>query len=260
VKVKETKIFPGMVKAIDIEQGMVDAYVSIMGILDDDRPPDLIELGAFAKTIAERGPSGSKKIRVLRQHNWDDVVGMPIVLQEHSRDMLPPELLQQWPNATGGLFARTQFVMDVQAGREMFALYKAEAMSEWSIGFDTITFDQDKTEDEIIFRRIKEIRLWEYSPVTWGANPATVTTDVKQDESIIQHPQVIDELRSLAFDVLGEAESELALPELVSEIEKRLKSGAEPDDGPLTPNEIAQLKIRMREVEINLNRKRVRVL
>jgi len=176
---KETKIFPGYILNTDEDTGIVEAYVSIMGIVDEDIPPDMIELGAFKKTIKERGPAGANKIRVLHQHKWDEVVGLPLLLKEHSRNKLPAELLEKYPEATGGLFTRTQFVLDVQRAREDFALYKAGAMSEWSIGFDTMDADLDKTNGES-FRRIKEVRLWEYSPVTWGANQATITTNVKE--------------------------------------------------------------------------------
>lgn len=180
---RETKIFPGYVLKADEDTGIVEAYVSIMGIVDEDMPPDMIELGAFTKTIQERGPAGSNKIRVLHQHRWTEVIGKPIVIVEHGRDQLPPELLEKYPSATGGLFTSTQFVLDVQRAREDFALYKAGAMDEWSIGFDTLDSDMDKDDNSVAFRRIKEVRLWEYSPVTWGANQATITTDVKDNEA-----------------------------------------------------------------------------
>ena len=179
-KAKETKTFPGYILKADEDSGIVEAYVSIMGIIDDDRPPDLIELGAFNKTIQERGPAGINRIRVLWQHSWHNVIGLPQAIVEHDRSKLPEEVLKRYPEATGGLFTRTQFVLDVQQAREAFALYKAGAMSEWSIGFDTLDSVWDQDEEGNEFRRIKEIRLWEYSPVTWGANPGTVTTDVKE--------------------------------------------------------------------------------
>ena len=179
---KETKIFPGYVLKADEDTGIVEAYVSVMGIVDEDIPPDMIELGAFTKTIQERGPAGANKIRVLHQHNWNEVVGKPLSLVEHAREQLPPELIEKYPNATGGLFTVTQFILDVQRAREDFALYKAGAMDEWSIGFDTLDSDMDKDDNAVAFRRIKEVRMWEYSPVTWGANQATMTTNVKDNE------------------------------------------------------------------------------
>ena len=192
---KETKIFPGYVLNADEDTGIVEAYVSIMGIVDEDIPPDMIELGAFKKTIKERGPAGANKIRVLHQHKWDEVVGMPLLLKEHKRNKLPAELLEKYPEATGGLFTRTQFILDVQRAREDFALYKAGAMSEWSIGFDTLDADFDKDTGDESYRLIKEVRLWEYSPVTWGANQATITTAVKEvdnqgDDALLVEPSV----------------------------------------------------------------------
>ena len=218
-KAKETKTFPGYVLKADKDSGIVDAYVSIMGIVDDDRPPDLIEQGAFSKTIQERGPAGLNKIRVLWQHAWNNVIGLPIVIAEHDRNQLPADVLERYPEATGGLFTRTQFVLDVQQGREAFALYKAGAMSEWSIGFDTINYEWIQDEDENEYRILKELRLWEYSPVTWGANPATVTTDVKE--------------------AIDDRDEEIPLIE-PTELDKHLKDGAEPAT-PLTPDKAARL-------------------
>jgi len=63
-------------------------------------------------------------------------------------------------------------------------------MDEWSIGFDTLDADMDKGADDESFRRIKEVRLWEYSPVTWGANQATITTSVKDNDRGDEAPLV----------------------------------------------------------------------
>lgn len=228
-KAKETKTFPGYILKADEDSGIVEAYVSIMGIIDDDRPPDLIEQGAFAKTIQERGPAGSNKIRVLWQHSWSQVIGLPLVLAEHDRSKLPAEVLESYPEATGGLFTQTQFVLDVQQAKEAFALYKAGAMSEWSIGYDDMDSEWDKDEEDNEFRRLKEIRLWEYSPVTWGANPATVTTDVKE-----------------AVDDQGED----AL--LIEPLDEHLEDGAEPVT-PLTLDRAARLaEVEILELEVEL--------
>lgn len=180
-KFREQKILPSATMGFDPETGVVEAYVSVMGILDMDDPPDLIENGAFVKSVAERGPGGANRIRTLWQHDWTQVVGRPLAIQEHGREQLPEKILSMYPEATGGLWAKTQFVLDVQRGRESYALYKAGAMDEWSIGFDAITSQYEKVNEQTC-RRIKEIRLWEYSPVTWGMNPGTLTTSIKNRE------------------------------------------------------------------------------
>jgi hypothetical protein len=112
-------------------------------------------------------------------------------------------------------------VLDVQQGREAFALYKAGAMSEWSIGFDTLNYEWDSDgEDgnERQFRRLKELRLWEYSPVTWGANPATVTTDVKEivdDREIENIPLIEPEIELSHLEVDSTRPTALTPHELV---------------------------------------------
>ena len=209
-KAKETKTFPGYVLKADEDSGIVEAYVSIMGIIDDDIPPDLIELGAFSKTIRERGPAGIRRIRVLHQHRWDEIIGKPLVMAEHDRSQLPNSVLERYPEATGGLFTQTQFVLDVQRAREDFALLKAEAANEWSIGFDTMDSEWDQDEEGNEFRRIKEIRLWEYSPVTWGANPGTVTTDVK--EAVDSRDEDVPLIESTELDKHSEDEAEPVTP------------------------------------------------
>jgi HK97 family phage prohead protease len=194
----QTKVFPSFTKSLDAETGIVEAYVSVFGIMDQDSPPDIIQLGAFTKTIQERGPAGARKIRVLYQHHWSDVIGMPLTLVEHGRELLPSELLQRFPQATGGLFAQTQFVMDVQLGRETYALYKAGAMDEWSIGFDPLQFEfiTEGEQSEQTVRLLKEIKLWEYSPVTWGMNQATITTAVKANEPLAKpHEDALTKMR-----------------------------------------------------------------
>jgi len=244
---RKQKIFPSMTMGLDDETGIVEAYVSVMGIMDHDMPPDIIEYGAFGKSLEERGPNGSSKIRVLWQHQWTEVIGMPLVIQEHSRDLLPEAVRMRYPNASGGLFTRTQLVMDVQRGREAYALYKAGAMSEWSIGFDAVLAELDKVEGATV-RRIKEIRLWEYSPVTWGANPATVTTDVKMADI-----QAEEELRRLVTG-LGIDPAMMGISELVEAIEKHLEVRA----GPVTPptlEQAAQLRIRILELNHRLQSK-----
>jgi uncharacterized protein len=272
-RVKEHKILPSQTLGMDPETGVVDAYVSIMGILDDDDPPDLIENGAFVKSAMERGPSGANRIRTLWQHDWQEVVGRPLAIAEHPRDALPEKVLAKFPGATGGLYAKTQFVLGVQRGRESYELYKAGAMDEWSIGFDAITTQWEKA-NEVTYRRIKEIKLWEYSPVTWGANPGTTTTSVKTRETQAD-AELVTRLKGLA-QLIG-LPDDLTDVELMEALEKRLTlmknltpdpsptsgegrkkgkeegSGAEPPVKALTSLEVARLRMRLAEIQLSMD-------
>lgn len=178
----EHKIAPVFVTKIDAALGVVDAIVSVTGVRD--QMDDVIDFGAYAKTITERG----RKVRVLDAHNsWSvrDVIGVPLAMREIPREELPEELLTRFPDATGGLLTTTQYLMDTVEGAGAFARIRAGAIDEYSIGFQTIRSEMRQVPGPdgkpLYVRYIKEIKLWEYSPVVWGANPATVTVGVKSD-------------------------------------------------------------------------------
>jgi hypothetical protein len=64
-----------------------------------------------------------------------------------------------------------------------FKRIAAGAVSEYSIGFQIAQADYSKMEldgKKIQVRNIRQIKLWEYSPVIWGMNPATMTVGVKE--------------------------------------------------------------------------------
>lgn len=179
-RVIEHKILPIFVTKVDADQGVVDAIVSVFGVLDYGN--DMIVNGAFAKTITERG----RKIRVLDAHNsWSvlDVIGKPLEMREIGRDELPPQVLEKYPEATGGLFTKTQYLMDTPEGAGAFARIKADAVNEYSIGYEVMSAEYKKVKaadgTEVNARILKEIKWWEYSPVVWGMNPATATVGAK---------------------------------------------------------------------------------
>ena len=175
-----TKELPIFVTKTDDDLGIVEAVVSVFGVIDDGL--DIIHAGAYTKTILERGG----RVRVLDQHNTDsilNVVGRPLDMREIGRDELPPEVLERFPEATGGLLTRTQFLIDTHEGDGAFKRIKSGAVGEYSIGYEALDYDYSKaTRDgkQITVRNLRTIRLWEYSPVIWGMNPATVTAGVKE--------------------------------------------------------------------------------
>jgi len=244
---REEKICTGYTVKADTETGVIESYVNIFGIEDDSWMNDVVHPGAFKKTIRERGPFGTNKIRVLWMHTVREVIGKPMLLEEHSRDLLPEIIRERYPLASGGLFTKTQLVMEVQRGREAFALYKSGAMDEWSIGFEPI---EEKFEevDKRTIRHLKEIKLWEYSPVTWGANAATTTVSVKNNL------QVLLEETKLAHPEFNDSE-------LLRAAEERLspRITAEPVPQPLTDTQghwVASRRVKIKEIELALQRER----
>lgn len=183
---KITKSFPIFIKQSDPATGIVDAIVAVIGNIDFG--DDIIHPGAFTKTINERGLS----IRVLDNHNaWSimDVIGKPLLLREIGKDELPAELLTKFPDATGGLLTSTQYLMNTKEGAGAFERIHARAIEEYSIGFqivdqDMSTVETDEGTREV--RNIREIKLFEYSPVIWAMNPATQTISSALDAELNQ--------------------------------------------------------------------------
>lgn len=236
----EYRTFPGQFLSSDSTNGMIAAYVSLFGLPDLSYYKDIIMPGAFKKTISECGPDGSNQIRVLWQHYRDEVIAKAVVIQEHPRDMLPETLRVKYPQCSGGLFCDSKMVMDVTRGREAFALYEAQAMNEWSIGFRPIVAKFEKIGEEVTNRYLHEVRLWEYSAVTWGAG-VTHTTDIRS----------VEHLQHLLHEVIATSPDMEAL-QIVRELEKRLLSKEAEPVLPLTSNEKTQALSRLVEAKLQL--------
>lgn len=131
----------------------VEAYASNFGNIDDGR--DIVEKGAFTKTLQEN----NKRIKALFNHDWNQVIGKPLEIAEDSK----------------GLYTKTQFV-DTPKSREIYELVKEDIVNELSIGYDIIKNSYDK-ENKI--NRLKELKLYEYSFVTFAMNDQAQVTGVK---------------------------------------------------------------------------------
>jgi phage head maturation protease len=113
-------------------------------------------------------------------HNSDsvlNVIGKPLALWEVDRGGLPAEVLQRFPDATGALMARTQFLMDTPEGKGAFVRIRDGAVGEYSIGYDPLDFDFSEEQldgKSVSVRNLRQIRLWEYSAVPFGMNPAVL--------------------------------------------------------------------------------------
>lgn len=167
-------------KDIDSKQGIVLSYPATFNVLDDG--DDVIEPGAFAKTIREWGPGGKNRIKALYQHEPAWLVGKPMSLTEDGT----------------GLLAETQFGRSAMA-QDTLTLIEDGIITEESIGFDVIR--QRKSGGA---RRLLELRLWEYSYVTWGMNMETPIVDVKalggdKDALIASMDRIEKALRKGAF-------------------------------------------------------------
>lgn len=160
-------------KVLSDEEGIVETIVSVTGL--KDRVSDVIEPGAYEKTLQVRTPKG------VWSHAWDK----PISKTEEVKELMPgdprlPKKLpngEPWPRDAGGLLIKTRFNLGTQRGRDAYSdvtFFGDE--QEWSIGYQVPTGGAE-VKDGI--RYIKTLDLYEYSPVLFGAMPAARTQTVK---------------------------------------------------------------------------------
>jgi len=143
---------------VSVKDGLVTHYWSAFGNRDSDG--DVIQRGAYAKTIQERGPQGANRIKFLWQHDPWDPIGVPVELAEDER----------------GLRAVTKIPATTR-GRDALILYEEGVLTEHSVGIDVL---RRADADQAV---IEEVRLWEGSVVTWGANPLTPFLGLKGEHA-----------------------------------------------------------------------------
>lgn len=144
----QIKDFSGTVKDVDMKNRTVSGYFSVFDVKDSD--DDIIKPGAYTKTIQENGPSGKDRVMHLLQHNPTKPLGKPHELKEDDK----------------GLFFRTRIV-DTSFGTDTLKLYRDEVFKEHSIGFKIVDSHRDEEQDADV---LTELKLFEGSTVTWGAN------------------------------------------------------------------------------------------
>lgn len=158
---------------IDKALGVVEAFVSAIG--NKDSVGDIVMSGAFNASLKRRKP------RVVWGHDWNQPIGK--VLEIYEVPASDPRLPTKMRTAgVGGLYAKVQFNLNTERGREAFAnvaFYGHD--QEWSIGYKTITSAYDPARSANL---LKEVELYEVSPVLHGANQLTGTISVKNDDAM----------------------------------------------------------------------------
>ena len=203
----EHKEYKLAIKAFDEEAGTFEGYASTFDSAPDSYG-DVVDKGAFTKTINEN----MKRIRLLFNHNANEPIGKILELREDDK----------------GLYFKAKLSLGVQRAREVLALMKDEVLTTMSIGYDTIT---EEWKDKI--RHLKEVRLWDISPVTFAANPEAVITGVKSGRvlsasNLSKVKDVIAALQALVESAEQDEEPAKSTPPTVrdteaAELEKAVK-------------------------------------
>ena len=163
-------------KVADVDTGkrIVKAYFSIFGNVDLDG--DVIQKGAFTKTISEWGPRGKDMVRHFLNH---DKAGLPV-----------GKVLELGEDGKGAYFVSK--IASTSIGNDIYALYKDGMIPGHSMGFLPI-----KSTSITSGNLFTEVKLLEVSTVTnWPANPEAQTIEVKaagnptakRDKSLLIEP------------------------------------------------------------------------
>ena len=196
-------------KVLDASQGIVEAFVNTMGVIDHDG--DVISPGAFNKSFS------NLPIPVLSSHNQSEVVGKVVsakpVSSHDDEDDGPIHRLH----------ATMQMNMDTQGGREAFSNVSGDFVREWSVGFN---MHQDGSKIETIdgnqVRVIDDLDWVETSSVIRGASPQTQTISAKSNDANKEVETASDTVEETAFDTVRTA-LKLEITKLKLELSKANK-------------------------------------
>lgn len=175
------KVFPIEFKDAD-SSGFIRGYASTFGNVDLGL--DVVDQGAFKKTIQE---TKGGKFPILADHSPEKLIGWNLRAEEDSQ----------------GLKVEGQLDMNVQLARERFSLAK-KALEHGipmglSIGYMTVKAEPDRSKPMI--RRLKELKLFEYSIVTFPMNTEAMITAAKSALTSDKISMIINEAERLGLTV-----------------------------------------------------------
>ena len=145
------------IKALESD-GTFSGYGSIFGNIDSHG--DIVQPGAFAKSLKRHEERGTRP-KLFWQHDMHQPIGSWTSIKEDEK----------------GLYMEGRFNMDVQRGREAYALLKAGDIDGLSIGYRTIKEKRDNVKSANL---LEELDLIETSVVSLGSNDLALVDAVKQ--------------------------------------------------------------------------------
>ena len=138
--------------------GTFSGYGSIFGNVDSHG--DVVVKGAFSKSLQRHEERGSRP-KMFWQHDMHQPIGSWTSITEDEK----------------GLYMEGRFNMDVQRGREAYALLKASDIDGLSIGYRTVKETRDNVKSANL---LEELDLIETSVVSLGSNELALVSAVKQ--------------------------------------------------------------------------------
>lgn len=152
-------------------KGIIRGFASTFGNID--LGDDVIDAGAFKKTLKE----SKGKIPILADHNPTTQIGWNLRAEESDK----------------GLYVEGQLNMEDPLARARYALAKQAldigAPMGLSIGYGVVKAMPDEERPRV--RRLKEIKLYEYSIVTFPMNTQALITAAKAFDAITDKGEFI---------------------------------------------------------------------
>lgn len=164
---KDASDTPGAsIKDIDSSTGTVTGYFSIFGNVDSDG--DIVMPGAFTQTLNRN----FKRIKHLNQHRSYE----PLSATKNDNLTLKEDSI--------GLYFESK-ISQTSYGKNVIQLYQDGVLDEHSIGYEVVKSRDsdskfiDRWGQKVAVKELLELKLWEGSVVTWGANEKAKTESVK---------------------------------------------------------------------------------
>ncbi len=142
----------------DLEEGMFKGMASVFNTRIESFVPTIIEPGAFTNTLAKP----ERNVLILWQHDDAMPIGVPVQMQETEHGL---EIVGK--------------ISQTQQGKDAMTLMRDGVVTEMSIGFDATAFRFEENSAKDLMRHVTEVKLWEVSLVSFGANPKAKITEVQ---------------------------------------------------------------------------------
>jgi HK97 family phage prohead protease len=204
----------------------VEGYASTFGNVDAVN--DVVVAGAYKRTLQHR----MDRIKVLRDH--EHPIGKPIEAYEDTK----------------GLYTRSH-ISDTQLGNETLTLLRDGVLDRMSIGYEPVTKEFGQHEGKQV-RYLKEIKLHEWSIVTFPANDAAAVTGIKALEDLDRAFHDFKAGRITAADLVALV-TKAATPELAPPDAPAPPLALSPDTSD-SAAQIADLKAYLRDIRTQIRR------
>jgi len=165
-KIEYFPIIGGEIKATNDEKGITEGYLNYIGNIDFG--DDMTMKGAFQTTLKD---SYARKSAQGLDYLWP-------YLWNHDYNILPPGGIFDADEDRKGLYVKTQYILDIQLGRELYSSFKMGTMKKQSMGYKAIKVDWEQIDGRRI-RKLLEVAVMEGSAVVFPMNDMAQVDTVK---------------------------------------------------------------------------------